>query len=177
MINLHGGPGCGKSTLAYRIAAELKELGKKVEFAPEFAKELVWEKSFEVLNDQLFVFGTQQHRLFRLAKDVDIIVTDSPLILSLVYGEIYLPDMSQNFKNLILEEFNRYPRLDIFIERDLNRDYETIGRNEDLEKSIGIDNYIKTLFQRYEYNFDLFTTSDKESSPLIIQKIMDKINS
>ena len=172
IINLHGGPGVGKSTLYGELFSELKKLNYEVEQVPEFAKELVWEKSFDVLSDQLFVFGTQNHRIFRTVGKVDFIVTDSPIILSHVYGEKYVPNMSQSFKNLIIEEFTRYPRFDVYLERI--HPYIQNGRNETEEQAIDVDNRVKEIFQRNGWNFDISVKPISGISQEIINGIIKK---
>lgn len=43
VVNLFGGPGCGKSTTMARLFADLKTRGLNVEMVSEFAKDLVYE--------------------------------------------------------------------------------------------------------------------------------------
>lgn len=57
IINLIGGPGVGKSTLAAEIFAELKKKGKSAELALEYAKDQVWDENLRILKDQLYIFG------------------------------------------------------------------------------------------------------------------------
>lgn len=172
IINFHGGPGSGKSTLAARVFTELKELRMNVELSTEFAKDLTWEQSFGVLSNQLYVFAKQQHRIYRVADKVDFIVTDSPLVLSLIYGEMYNPDMSLNFKNLIVEEFNRYPRFDVFVER--HYEYVGEGRNQTLDQAIGIDRRIKEIFKENGWEFDISIKGSETAGREIIHQMMKK---
>lgn len=85
ILNLFSGPGAGKSTMAADIFAKLKRAGVNSELASEYAKDKVWEKSLSILENQIYVFGKQHHRLFRLKSQVDVIVTDSPILLSAIY--------------------------------------------------------------------------------------------
>lgn len=85
VINLFAGPGAGKSTTAADIFAKLKQNGYSAELVREFAKDVVWEGRHHLLDDQLFIFAEQRKRVLDLVGKVDYIVTDSPLLLSLVY--------------------------------------------------------------------------------------------
>ena len=44
VINLFGGPGCGKSTTAADLFARMKLRGLSVELVTEYAKDVVWDE-------------------------------------------------------------------------------------------------------------------------------------
>ena len=101
VINLFAGPGAGKSTTAAGLFHKMKLAGYKVELATEFAKELVWDDSLSVLNDQLYLVAEQHKRINRLKNhEIDYVVTDSPILMNLAY----CPDAYfKNFKPLVQE--------------------------------------------------------------------------
>jgi len=49
VINLFGGPGCGKSTAAAGLFHLMKSNHMSVELVNEFAKEIVWENNLVTL--------------------------------------------------------------------------------------------------------------------------------
>ena len=132
VINLIGSPGTGKSTIAAELFARMKWLGFDVELVSEYAKELVWEQRHETFKNELYLFAKQHHRLFRLKGKVKFIITDRPLILSLFYNGKY-GDGSENFKNLVLEEVNKFDNVNIFLHR--TKPYVAKGRNQTEEES------------------------------------------
>ena len=86
LINIYGGPGAGKSTTAAGVFYELKKNGYDCGLVTEMATELVYDEAFNVMNDQIYLFGEQWHRTFRMLGKVDFIVTDSPLLMNIVYN-------------------------------------------------------------------------------------------
>lgn len=89
VINAFGGPGAGKTTACLDITSMLKKRGFIAEYVQEYAKELVWDKNFEMLNgsekNQKIILNEQQKRMDRLMGKVDFIVTDAPLLLNSIY--------------------------------------------------------------------------------------------
>ena len=86
LINLFGAPGAGKSSGAAYIFSKLKMNGINTELVTEFAKDKVWENNNEVFKNQAYIFGKQYFKISRVADKVDVIVTDSPLLLSAFYN-------------------------------------------------------------------------------------------
>ena len=87
IINLFGGPGTGKSTTAAALFYKLKMMGINCELVTEFAKDITWEKNKKALACQPYVFGKQCYRIERCVDQVDVIITDSPLPLSILYNK------------------------------------------------------------------------------------------
>ena len=163
VINLFGGPGISKSTTMARIFSELKIRGYSVEMAQEFAKELVWSKSFYELSNQIYVFANQLHRVKMLDMQVQFIVCDSPLPLSLIYD----PDDNKLFHKLVMREFDKFNNINIILERE-NNFYEENGRIHSLEESIQIDSRIEELLKDHGVNFGIY-------SPLDFDKIVEYV--
>ena len=77
IVNLLGSSGSSKSTTAMGLTYKLRLLGHKVEYVPEYAKDLIYEESEHKLKHQLYVFSKQLKRLdVLLGKGLDYVVTD-----------------------------------------------------------------------------------------------------
>jgi len=169
ILNIFGGPGSGKSTTAARVFSYLKEHGYKCELVTEYAKDVTWEEAFNKLNNQLYIFAKQNHRIWRVSDKVDIIITDSPLILSLVYGK----NLSINLQKLIVEEYVKFPQLSVYLQRVVP--YEQTGRSQDEVGAKKIDRAIKKTMKNIGLEFDLIIPGDSNSTEPIITLIDNKI--
>lgn len=149
IVNLFGAPGSGKSTGAAYIFSQLKMLGVDAELVTEFAKDKVWENNTEVLNNQTYVFGKQHFRISRCADKVDVIVTDSPLLLSAIYNHSEL--LGEEFNDLVAKIFKSYTSVNYFISR--SKPYNPNGRLQTENESDGIADEIKTLLGRYDVKY------------------------
>lgn len=170
IVNFYGGPGSGKSTMCARIFAELKDLGYNVEIAHEYAKEMTWRESLSVLRDQIYVFGKQQHKLWFLDGKVQIILTDSPLLLSLVYGEDETTDV---FKEHVVTEYRKRPAINIFLNRV--KPYNPAGRSQTEEAAIELDEKILKAVESVDL-IHLTANGEKASADTITEFVLKEYN-
>ena len=126
VINLFGAPGSGKSTGAAYIFSQLKMNNVNCELITEYAKDKTWEHNSAALGCQEYMFGKQSFRMQRCRNQVDVIITDSPLLLGIFYNED--PVLDENFTNVVLRRFHSYTNLNYLITRC--KPYNPIGRNQ-----------------------------------------------
>lgn len=146
LISLYGGPGSGKSSTAAGLFFEMKAAGYKVELVTEYAKDKVYEGHLGCLEDQIYIFAKQQRRLNRLIGEVDWAITDSPLLLSILYNK----DLSDNFNKVVLEQYNRYNNYNFYINRI--KEYKSYGRTQTFNEAVELDYKMKQIL--YQYNID-----------------------
>lgn len=115
VVNLFGAPGAGKSTGAAYIFSKLKMAGVNAELVTEFAKDKVWEESKAVFQNQAYIFGKQYFRISRVQDKVDVVITDSPILLSSFYANDDV--LGEEFDALIMKVFNSYDSMNVFINR------------------------------------------------------------
>lgn len=146
IVNLYGGPGSGKSSGAAYIFSKLKMAGIDAEYVTEFAKDKVWENNTEAFKCQFYISGKQSFRISRCFGKVDVIITDSPIVLGKIYADLIgRPQLGL----ACLEEANQYPTwstLEIFLNRV--KPYNTNGRNQTEEESKEIDKTIRDLLDK-----------------------------
>ncbi len=129
VINLFGGPGSGKSTLAADLFSEMKKHDYQVEMVREWVKLWAWEGREMNYADQVIVFGHQVQEETSLYGKVDVIITDSPLILSAFYEAItykshHLLAAAENVMRLA--KFDNVEYWNLLVKRDWP--YQTSGR-------------------------------------------------
>lgn len=135
VINLFGGPGVGKTTIAMRVFTELNMKQIKVEYVDEFAKEQTWNQSFKLMENQRLIFANQHQKFWRLKDIIDIAVTDAPIFNSIVYSG--KNDKNKTFHADVFHEFNEYQNLNFFLKRET--EYKEHGRSQKLEDAIKVD--------------------------------------
>ena len=157
IINLFGGPGSGKTTCAMSICSELKKMGYSAEYVQEYAKELVYEENFDLLDGsgkhQFEILQEQMHRVDRLlGGNVDFIVCDAPIVLNGVYNEELTPEYSGMLQDL----FHQYQNMSYFIERDA-ASYQQEGRLQNFQESVEKDAEIREMLDSYKISWDSCT--------------------
>lgn len=169
IVNLYAGPGAGKSTSAAYVFSMLKMRGISAEYVTEFAKDKTWEENQLTLNCQFYVSGKQAFRLARVNGKVDVIVTDSPLVLGAFYSsDKYICDAC-------IEESKKYPwQLNYFIERH-DRHYDTNGRSQTYEEAKQIDASIKNLLAEKNIIYKSVISS-REGCDNIVEEIIAELN-
>src|SRR5271170_2209535 len=148
VVNFIGGPGVGKTTISALTFAllkcnnKLKEKHVVVEYVQELAKNLVWTKKWDALNDQHYVSRKQYELLKQIDGEVDIIVCDYSLLHGLYYNQ-YNPDNVSNIDKTnaaVMKWYGEFHNINIFLNRGAF-EYEKSGRyqTEDQASQVGID--------------------------------------
>ena len=151
IINLFGGPGSGKSTTASGLFHYFKtKTNISTELVTEYAKDIVYEGTDRLLGNQLHVFSEQFRRQWRLIDKVEFVITDSPILLSSVYFELYFNKREQaifspKYKNKSIEffdcTFKEFENINFFINR--SKKFDPKGRVQNEEESRALDDIIK----------------------------------
>ncbi len=151
-INFLGAPGAGKSLMCALTYVELKKKHMSVEIVSEYAKQLVYMKDYEMLNNQWIVSYNQYKMLKSMENVVDFVCCDSPLLLGLFYNEYHsqnVCDVSKT-KEMILSKITELEKDNnssyIFIERNTNLPFEKHGRIHGEQEANIIEVKMKEMF-------------------------------
>ena len=167
VVNFFAGPGTGKSTTATGLFNELKNRGVNAEYIPEFAKDGAWEhRGPKFWSAQQYIYGEQSWRFHRCKDDVDVMVTDCPLIL----GNVYMPEdfPIQSLRQTMQEDFDQYDNLNIYLTR--SKAFNPKGRNQTAEEAKGLDIDIKTML--IDKNIPFFVLDTSRTTPF---QVIDKM--
>ena len=168
VVNLIAGPCSGKSTIAAGLFHKLKQQGIESEMSLEFAKDKVYEESFKTMDDQIYIFGKQFHRLWRLNGKCQVVICDSPLPISIFYNK----EKSDYFNDFVVEQYNRFNNKMYFIER--GDTFQQNGRIQNLEESKVIDKSLIKILDNYHIDYKCVHQSKAEE--LILDEIMKELS-
>lgn len=168
VVNLTGAPGAGKSTGAAKIFSDLKQRGINCELVCEFAKDKTWEHNLTALGCQEYVFGKQSYRLARCRNDVDVIITDSPLPLTIVYNSNEA--IKDSLPKLVMDIYNTYENINFFLNRV--KPYNPKGRNQTEEESNEKSNEIRKLYNTFGIDYEI-VNGDSEGYQYIVDRVLN----
>ena len=176
-IGICGAPSAGKSTTAAGIFYTYKRRGVKVELVTEFIREEL-NRGFKLqsVGDQFRIYMKQKEREDIIPSNIDVLVTDSPIYLSLYYALDYARRAdNQNDENIlflfeqIFKERNRY---DILVLLKRTKEYVSDGtRLQSAEESDNIYNELLIMFKLLGIEVILLDDSDT-----VVEKIVELID-
>ncbi len=172
IINLFSGPSVGKSTTAAGIFHRLKVNAINCEYVPEYAKDVTWQENFNTLKNQLYVFAKQHNRMFHLKDKVDVIVTDSPAIMGLVYCDF--TKVSPSLETLVVDEFHRDDicNMNFFLRRV--HKYSTKGRKQNEAEAKELDAKIFALLDKHNVQYGTID-GNEEAVDYIVAEVLERI--
>lgn len=166
VVNLFGGPGSGKSTGAAYIFSQLKMHNINCELITEYAKDKTWEQNMTALGCQEYILGKQSFRMTRCADKVDVIITDSPLLLSIFYNVD--PALDEHFTKTVLNLFNKYDNMNYDLVR--TKPYNPIGRNQTVKEADEIGDKIQFFLDDHNIKYTI-----GEGSPVFYEFIISEV--
>lgn len=171
VVNLYGGPGVGKSTLAAKVFAAMKDAGTNAELVAEYVKQWAWEDRKPVDYDQFYFFGQQARREYRLFDKVDFIVTDSPVMLVSYYAQLFgTPHQGILFRSMYLTYLDMcqkqgHKHVHYFLNR--SHEYQPEGRYHTEEQALEIDKQIKRFMKEHALPFKEIKAANKSISKIL----------
>lgn len=173
VVNLFGVPGAGKSTGAAYIFSQLKLAGVNAELINEFAKDKVWERNGEIFkpDNQCYIFGKQFYKMSRCRDKVDVIITDSPLPLSVLYNKSEV--LGEAFNNTVMNCYESFNNMSYLILRD--KPYNPAGRLQSESESEAMKEPLIDLLQARNIAY-LDVKGNTAGYDEIVKDVLDKLS-
>lgn len=149
--------------MAAALFADLKKRGFNAELVTEYAKDKVWEHNDTVFSNQVYILGKQSYRVSRVAGQVDVIITDSPILLSAIYNPD--PEIQNELEALTVKMFNQYNNLNIVLKRTFP--YQKEGRMHSEEESSEIYQKIIECLNQNGIGYSVFDNKDDTQQALM----------
>jgi len=172
VVNFFAGSGCGKTSISWDVSAELKWMGGiNVEYCSEYVKHQLYEERSAIFKDQDYIFGKQKYSIKRLVDcgKLDVIITDSPILLSAFYNNPIDKDFNKN----ILNKFNQFNNINYFLQRV--KPFNEVGRFQTAEEAKQDDIKLRKMLDEFEVKYQVIK-GEKASTEIIAKQIKDRIN-
>ena len=172
IINLFGGPGIGKSSIANGLTYKLKKKHISCDNPYEFPKLLAWDENHSAIRDQLYVLANQHRGIVKSYGKVDFIILDSPILLSLTYRNYYKSNeypatlYGESFDKLVLDTFNQYDNINIVLNRSIGLHNEK-ERYQTLEQSILLDVEIENTLIKHQLPYTKLDVGDNTVNEIL----------
>jgi nicotinamide riboside kinase len=170
-INLFGAAGTGKSTLAAKIFAALKEKHHDVELITEYIKPWAYEGRKAKSYDSLYVFSKQVKAEDTILRSVNAIVTDSPVLLNAAYGVYYKFPAAEELVGISKKFDIQYPVLNLRIERTVK--YVQKGRYESKDEAHTFDEFLFQFLNDHASDFHDVKVKNFSSIIKLIERHLD----
>lgn len=175
VINLFGGSGVGKSTIAALLFARMKMRGLHVELVREYVKLWAWGGRKVRQEDQIYLLGKQSAYESMLYGKVDYIVTDSPVLLAGMYAEWHNGADGKyvtRAANSFIEQSRRNSGVRIrnyLLER--NGPFDPRGRWETAEEAERFDQFLEEGLVWNNYDYEPVRGSEEEKVAEIMRNL------
>jgi nicotinamide riboside kinase len=167
-IGFLGAPSSGKSTVAQYFAAKLRvETKKKVELIDEYARFFVSNFGQTSLSDQYHIAHEQIDKENQASKNIDYLITDSPVILTAIYAFLNIDWLDpkdvhylQKTYSVLINHLHSYDHLFYFSPLEAVDDGRRIHvKNDEIKK---IDDFIRSFLILHNIDFIELTGSSEE---------------
>lgn len=160
IVNFYGGPGAGKSTCAAYVFSKLKMYGISVELVNEYAKEKIWEENNIILSNQVYLFAKQYVGITRVQGKVDVVVMDSPMMLSVFYNKD--TEIADSFEHLIVDCYHKFDNMDYWVSKTKDIRYDSVGRQQDEKEADEIGRSLIDILNKYKIDYQRITVIKKD---------------
>lgn len=175
VINMLGGSGIGKSTIAAGLYYNMKLKHMSVELVREYVKILAWQGTHISQFDQINIFGEQCKLEHMLYGKVSYIVTDSPIILAPIYEYFYNNDSFMEeaaLKFMAKAKQRGVKHLNFLLER--GKKYDTKGRYQTEDEAKTVDDMTRQFLDKYGIKYNIISGPEEERATKIMDLVLNE---
>lgn len=178
VVNIWGGPGSGKTTLAYYLTYICKKAGLRAEFVGEAAREEhIYDSTPGIippplLDNQILLAGQQYERIVRLRRhNFQVAISDSPVQQGVLYCTN--PSHTRLLTPLVFSLQNELKSINIFANREPGTfDAESrVQRNE--AEAAAFDEKVRSLAPSMQ--FEAHWGSEFSLGQMLIRRLQDEL--
>ena len=130
----------------------------------------MWDGKLDLLDgsfkNQKALIAEQAHRIERLQGKVSVIVTDSPILLGLLYQKEQYPELEQ----FAFEQYGRHNNYDLFVHRGDFQNYEQAGRIHTPSQCASLDADIMLFLKQNGIPYSDYRRNESYKAVEIIQR-------
>lgn len=171
-VNLWAGPGVGKSVTAASLFVRLKLAGITTEWVPEQAKTLHYRGTL-LTTSQKSIVKAQARAQSLLQGKVEVVLSDSPVMLSLAYASA---EEQPKLQRIVFNATRGWRMLNVLLHRDLTGAYEQSGRYQSEDEAKLFHRDTLAPFVRAHAGDTLQELEVSEAVDLLEQQIVDLVN-
>jgi nicotinamide riboside kinase len=167
-VNFFGGPCVGKSTLAAQLFGYLKAEGFDAELVQEFVKTWAYQQRQLKSFDHVYTFASQLHTEdLYLQSGVNIIVTDSPMLLQVMYACMKQLPAASELKHVADAFELAHQSINFLVDRKV--EYKPQGRYQTAEAAASIHGTIVNYLDAWHVPYTLVQPGD-------LQGVIDELD-
>ncbi|KWU19171.1 hypothetical protein [Burkholderia cenocepacia] len=171
-INLWAGPGVGKSTTAAALFCQLKLAGINAELVPEYAKSLHYRGTL-LSTSQEEIVERQTDAQSILQGQVEVVVSDAPVLLSLAYAsDIERPKLF----DFVTRATKGWATLDVLLHRDFSGSYQQAGRYQNEAQAQNFHANVLAPFVRHNVGDALVELQVADAVDALTARALEYVN-
>lgn len=171
VVNLIAPPNSEKTKTATLLYEELLKRGVTCGLANQNRENQEFAR-YSSVKDEIYLFSKQFHQMFRLHGNVEVIVTDKPLMLSLYYNHKFGQGYYNRLNDLILEQHGNFYNMNFYLDNGFPSHEYDMSKKELME----MDEELKDILKLYNIDYTVITDSTKrvqEMANLIFAEVED----
>lgn len=119
---------------------------------------------------RIYLFSVENGWSSRCADKVDVIITDSPLLLSIVYNDN--PVLGDSFNETVKNVFNSFNSMNFVLNRE--KEYNPVGRNQTESEAKEVDVQVREILDQEKISYDM-VAGNELGYDYIVDRVLEQL--